>query len=87
MEGGLACVLPAGGPGRYQPRDRRQDVGAAARTLARCYRYYPAETVFLVVVDPGVGTERRPLALRAGEHHFVAPDNGVLSAVMREQES
>src|SRR5258708_23344836 len=57
------------------------DVLGAALELAAAYRYFPAGTVFLVVVDPGVGSTRRGLAAEAGEFRFVAPDNGVLTAV------
>ena len=52
------------------------DVMAAALELAASYRYFPAGTIFLVVVDPGVGSSRRGLAAEAGDK-FVAPDNGV----------
>jgi S-adenosylmethionine hydrolase len=60
------------------------DVLTAALELAACYRYFPAGTIFLVVVDPGVGSTRRGLAVEAGEYRFVAPDNGVLTAVLEE---
>lgn len=60
------------------------DIMAAALELAACYRYFPASTIFLVVVDPGVGSVRRGLAAEAGDHRFVAPDNGVLEAVFQE---
>jgi S-adenosylmethionine hydrolase len=60
------------------------DVLTASLELAACYKYFPAGTVFLVVVDPGVGSARRPIAAEAGEYRFVAPDNGVLSAVFKE---
>jgi hypothetical protein len=60
------------------------DVAFAALELAAVYKYYPAGTIFLVVVDPGVGTARRGLAVEAGEWRFVAPDNGVLTAVFQD---
>jgi hypothetical protein len=60
------------------------DVLAGALELAACYRYFPAGTVFLVVVDPGVGSSRRGIAADAGEYKFVAPDNGVLTVVLDE---
>jgi S-adenosyl-L-methionine hydrolase (adenosine-forming) len=60
------------------------DVLTASLELAACYRFFPAGTVFLVVVDPGVGSSRRPLAAEAGDYRFVAPDNGVLSAVFKD---
>jgi S-adenosylmethionine hydrolase len=60
------------------------DIPFAARELAATYRYYPPGTIFLVVVDPGVGSNRRGLAVEAGDWKFVAPDNGVLTAVLQE---
>lgn len=60
------------------------DVLTGALELAACYRYFPAGTIFLVVVDPGVGSTRRGIAADVGDYRFVAPDNGVLSAVFRE---
>lgn len=60
------------------------DVMAGALELAACYRYFPHGTIFLVVVDPGVGSSRRGLAADVGDYKFVAPDNGVLSAVFLE---
>ncbi|HXH06304.1 MAG TPA: SAM-dependent chlorinase/fluorinase [Vicinamibacterales bacterium] len=60
------------------------DVTTAALELAASYRYFPAGTVFLVVVDPGVGSPRRAIAAEAGDFRFVAPDNGVLSVVFQE---
>ena len=60
------------------------DVLTAALELSASYRFFPAGTIFLVVVDPGVGSSRRPLAAEAGDYRFVAPDNGVLSAVFKD---
>src|SRR5215213_9255383 len=60
------------------------DVMAGALELAACYRYFPHGTIFLVVVDPGVGSSRRGIAADTGDYKFVAPDNGVLSAVFLE---
>ena len=60
------------------------DIRAAAYELEASYRFYPSGTIFLVVVDPGVGTTRLGIAAEAGEHRFVAPDNGVLSGVFTE---
>ena len=60
------------------------DVRTGARQLAASYRYFPAGTVFLAVVDPGVGSSRRGIAVETADHRFVAPDNGLLSAVLDE---
>ncbi len=59
-----------------------QAVDSAAFLLEGAWRYFPAGTVHLVVVDPGVGTRRRRIALRAEGQYFVGPDNGVLSAAL-----
>ena len=58
------------------------DVVAAAHVLGRTWQAFPAGTVHLAVVDPGVGTRRRALAAEAEGHRFVAPDNGLLSRVL-----
>lgn len=60
------------------------DVVAGALELAACYRYFPTGTIFLVVVDPGVGSSRRGIAADTGDYKFVAPDNGVLTPVLDE---
>jgi S-adenosylmethionine hydrolase len=60
------------------------DVQAGALELAACFRYFPSGTIFLVVVDPGVGSSRRGIAADAGEYKFVAPDNGVLTMALDE---
>lgn len=60
------------------------DVLAGAFELAASYRYFPPGTIFLVVVDPGVGSARRGIAVESGDYVFVAPDNGVLSIIFDE---
>jgi S-adenosylmethionine hydrolase len=57
---------------------------AAAYVLQRSYRHFPPSSVHVVVVDPGVGSRRAILAARAAGHLFVAPDNGVLGSVLRQ---
>jgi S-adenosyl-L-methionine hydrolase (adenosine-forming) len=56
-------------------------ISEAAFVVAQTYRYFPAGTVHVVVVDPGVGTARRPILIEAAKQFFVAPDNGVLSMI------
>ena len=60
------------------------DLQFAALELAAACPYFPAGCVFLVVVDPGVGSARRGVAADTGDHRFVAPDNGVLTAVFQQ---
>jgi S-adenosylmethionine hydrolase len=57
------------------------DVLDGALTISQAYSYFPTRTVHVVVVDPGVGTARRPIVASSDKYHFVAPDNGVLSLV------
>ncbi len=63
------------------------DIRAASFVIGNSYRYFPKNTVHLVVVDPGVGSRRKPLALFADGHFFVGPDNGVFSSVIRSCEN
>jgi S-adenosylmethionine hydrolase len=60
------------------------DVLSGAFSLSACYRAFPRGTVFLAVVDPGVGSERRALALEADGYFFVGPDNGLFTLVLAE---
>ncbi len=62
-----------------------QDVMAGAFVLQSAWRYFPAGTVHLAVVDPGVGSHRRAVAAACREHFFVGPDNGLFSLVFAEQ--
>lgn len=57
------------------------DIAAGAFAIAQAYRFFPAGTAHVVVVDPGVGSSRRPIAAQADGHLFIAPDNGVLSEI------
>ncbi|HEV2288752.1 MAG TPA: SAM-dependent chlorinase/fluorinase [Candidatus Acidoferrales bacterium] len=63
------------------------DLLDGALAIGQAYKYFPPKTVHVVVVDPGVGTDRRPLLVSAGTQYFVAPDNGVLSMVYAQEES
>jgi hypothetical protein len=60
------------------------DLVAGAFALEAAYRAFPGGSVFLCVVDPGVGSSRRALALAAGGYFFVGPDNGIFSLVLAE---
>lgn len=58
------------------------DVRAGAFTLGAFYPYFPPGSIHLAVVDPGVGSDRRPLLVEAGGHLFVGPDNGLFSLIL-----
>src|SRR5215813_4455317 len=57
------------------------DVNEAAFVVGQAWRYFPKKTIHVVVVDPGVGSERRPIVCEAAGQFFIAPDNGVLSMI------
>ena len=56
-----------------------QDIEAGAFTLFASHSTFPAQTIFLAVVDPGVGSARRPIVVQAEDYFFVGPDNGLFS--------
>ena len=62
----------------------RHDVAAAAFSLSAAHRSFPPGTIFVAVVDPGVGSARRALALEAGGYQFVGPDNGLFTLILAE---
>ena len=61
------------------------DLLDGALAIGAAYSYFPPKTIHVVVVDPGVGTDRRPLLVSAGNQYFVAPDNGVLSMIYEQE--
>jgi S-adenosylmethionine hydrolase len=63
-----------------------QNVLEAAFVLWRAYPFFPAGSIHLAVVDPGVGTRRRPLAAHLGAHYFVGPDNGLFTPMFEDAE-
>jgi S-adenosylmethionine hydrolase len=63
------------------------DLLDGALAIGSAYSYFPARTIHVVVVDPGVGTDRRPLLVSGETQYFVAPDNGVLSLIYEREES
>jgi len=63
-----------------------QNIQEAAFTIGMNYQYFPKDSVHLVVVDPEVGSGRRPLLMVADEHYFIGPDNGVFSYLYKNAE-
>lgn len=63
-----------------------QDILKGALILQRAHPFFPIGTVHVAVVDPGVGTERRPITMRVSGHTFVGPDNGLFTAVIENAE-
>jgi S-adenosylmethionine hydrolase len=83
MKGVIASIAPQAQVIDLTHAIEPQGVQQAAFALMTAYRYFPPKTIFVTVVDPGVGSERRALIARAGDYSFVAPDNGLLSYVLK----
>jgi len=81
MKGVVAGIAPAARVIDISHDVAPYNVTEAAFVIAEAWPYFPKRTIHVVVVDPGVGSARRPILAEAGGHFFVAPDNGVLSMV------
>jgi S-adenosylmethionine hydrolase len=86
MKGAILTVNPSAAIVDITHEIPKHDIRSAAFMLAACNRDFPAGTVFVAVVDPGVGSARRAIAVEAHGQRFVAPDNGVLSRVLARTE-
>jgi S-adenosyl-L-methionine hydrolase (adenosine-forming) len=85
MKGVIAGIVPAVHIIDVTHEVAPQNIPSGAWILASGYRYYPEDTVFICVVDPGVGSTRGAVALRAGRWFFVGPDNGLFTYIYAEQ--
>lgn len=84
MKGAMLCIAPDAQLVDIAHEIAPQDVVAAAFALANAAPFFPNGAVHLVVVDPGVGSQRRMLAVRTAHARYVAPDNGVLALALRQ---
>lgn len=82
MKGVIAGIAPAARVVDITHEVGAYEVGQARFLLAQSWPYFPKGTVHLCVVDPGVGTARRPLVVEAAGHLFVGPDNGVFTDLL-----
>lgn len=87
MKGVILCIAPTANIIDISHSIPRHDVRAGAFVLMASARYFPSGTVHIAVVDPGVGTQRRPLSIKArsksGIQYFIGPDNGLLIPAAR----
>ncbi|MFZ0805829.1 MAG: SAM-dependent chlorinase/fluorinase [Candidatus Sulfotelmatobacter sp.] len=86
MKGVILDIVPEAAIVDISHAVQAYDVLDGAIAISQTYSYFPTGTVHLVVVDPGVGTTRRPIIASSDGYHFVAPDNGVLSMVYAKEE-
>ncbi len=85
MKGVILSIQPAAQIIDITHQVLRFDVLDGGFTIAQAYRYFPKKTIHVVVVDPGVGSTRRPLLAEAAGQYFIAPDNGVLSMLFSRE--
>ncbi len=86
IKGVIACIHPEARVVDITHQIPAGDIKAGAFALAASCRYFQHGTIHVVVVDPGVGTDRKALAVRTSRFLFVAPDNGVLSWALRTED-
>ena len=79
MKGVIRSLAPRAGLVDISHCIRAQNIRQAGFVVKTAYRYWPADTIHVIVVDPGVGTGRRAVAVQTKAGLFVAPDNGVLA--------
>lgn len=85
MKGVMLSICPAAELVDISHEVRAFEITEGAFVISQAYRYFPKKTVHLVVVDPGVGTTRRPILMEAAGQYFVGPDNGVFSMVFTRE--
>ncbi len=86
MKGVILGICPDAALVDISHEIRPFEITEGAFVISEAYRYFPRKTIHVVVVDPGVGTSRRPILMEAAGQYFVGPDNGVFSMVfLREK--
>ena len=85
MKGVILSILPQATIVDINHHVAPFDILDGALTIGSAYHYFPPRAIHVVVVDPGVGTQRRPILVSGERHYFVAPDNGVLSMVYERE--
>jgi S-adenosylmethionine hydrolase len=86
LKGAIWSICPAAQIADISHAITPQNVLQGALTLGRAYPFFPNGTVHVAVVDPGVGTSRRPIAACLGKHFFVGPDNGLFTPAFEQAE-
>jgi hypothetical protein len=86
MKGVIWSICPATQIADISHEISPQDVLEGAFTLWRAYPFFPPGSIHVAVIDPGVGTRRRPMAARLGTHYFVGPDNGLFTPMYEDAE-
>lgn len=86
MKGAILSVNPAANIIDITHEIKRHSIASADFTLRSCYKDFPLKTIFVAVVDPGVGSSRRAILVETDDYFFIAPDNGLLSFVFQSSD-
>ena len=87
MKGVILGIEPRAGIVDITHEISQFDTMAAAFSIAETWRWFPPKTIHVIVVDPGVGSSRRPILAEAAGHFFIAPDNGLLSPIYAREKT
>jgi len=63
---------------------QNHNIRQGAFILLKSYQYFPPNSIFLIVVDPGVGSSRKAIGVQLGDYYFIGPDNGIISPILSE---
>ena len=86
LKGVIASVNPSAGIVDISHNVPSFQTLACGFVLSSCYNYFPEKTIFLVIVDPGVGSVRKIILVETKKYFFIAPDNGTLSMALENEE-
>ncbi len=87
MKGVILAIAPAARIVDITHQVAPYEITDGAFVIAQAYRYFPKRTIHVIVVDPGVGTSRRPILAEMAGQYFIAPDNGVLSMIFSREKA
>jgi len=86
MKGVIWGICPSAQISDLSHMIQAQNIREAAYVFARSVPYFPKDSIHVVVVDPGVGTKRRPMAAKIGDWFYVGPDNGTITGLLERAE-
>ena len=86
MKGVIWGICPTAQISDLSHMIQAQNIREAAYVFARSIPYFPKDSIHVVVVDPGVGTKRRPMAAKIGDWFYVGPDNGTITGLLERAE-
>lgn len=86
MKGAILSINPSARIVDITHEIEPQNINSASFNLRACYKNFPAKTIFVAVVDPGVGSNRKAILVETKDYFFIAPDNGLLSFIFHEEE-